>query len=202
VRTKARDIGQLLQVAGICHADVARRFWAKVDKRGEHECWPWRTYKQRGYGRFSVCLTSRARGHKVQVFQAHRFAYWLTYGDSPLDLLIRHLCNNRACCNPKHLATGTHQDNMHDVVIAGSQRGERNPNSILTPEDVQRCRELRAEGWTLKRIGEHFGVHLATVHLAVKGKSWAHVADETTPAHAGSSRHESMESKLVAETSI
>lgn len=32
---------------------IEERFWAKVDKRGTRECWPWLASKdQRGYGVF------------------------------------------------------------------------------------------------------------------------------------------------------
>jgi len=32
--------------------------------------------------------------------------------------VVRHLCNNRRCCNPDHLDIGTHQDNMDDKALS------------------------------------------------------------------------------------
>jgi len=77
------------------------------------------------------------------------------------------------------LELGTHAENMHDVVLAETHRAENNPNAKLTREDVEFCKRMRAEGWTLKALGAHFAVHLSTIDLAVRGKSWAR--DVPTP---------------------
>jgi len=92
-------------------------FWSKTDQTGGPDaCWPWTGAKNKyGYG-----IVNRDR----RMMGAHRWAFILTNG-KPDDYyeprrgsqgtVIRHLCHNRLCCNPKHLAAGTQQDNVDDL---------------------------------------------------------------------------------------
>lgn len=75
---------------------IARRFWAKVKRRGPDECWEWTGSQTLGYGRF------RAVSANEPVY-AHRWAYERMVGPIPDGLHIDHLCRNRRCVNPRHL---------------------------------------------------------------------------------------------------
>lgn len=96
------------------------RFWSRVEKRGADECWPWKGAKtSRGYGAF---------GCGGKQWQAHRFAYAVMNGEFPDFLEVRHMCEARypvgdfrarLCCNPAHLQTGTHLENMRDKLTSG-----------------------------------------------------------------------------------
>jgi hypothetical protein len=89
-----------------------RRFWEKVDIKGEQDCWPWLANKyHNGYGQFKLCYTTVG---------AHRIAYEIAYGPIPDGMEVLHKCDNRPCCNPNHLYLGTQTDNNSD-------RAERNP---------------------------------------------------------------------------
>jgi len=73
-------------------------------------CWDWIGNKnQTGYGRV------RYLGNKVLV---HRLMFsWINkVGLSKVisrdNLIIDHICNNKACCNPAHLRLTTHKVNM------------------------------------------------------------------------------------------
>lgn len=84
------------------------RFWAKVDKSGgEESCWPWIASKNKdGYGRF------KARGVNQN---ASRVCMEIVSGEPLFEKQVNHTCDNRSCCNPKHLYIGTQSQNMQDA---------------------------------------------------------------------------------------
>lgn len=69
--------------------DDEARFWSKVDRRGDGECWLWTgSTDGNGYGIFS------AGG---RIFRAHRWAYEHFADDLPEDKpLLDHACHSRA----------------------------------------------------------------------------------------------------------
>lgn len=94
------------------------RFWTLVRKtRG---CWYWIGYTlPKGYGLFRVNSPRR----KVL---AHRYSYTVNNGPIPRGKLVLHECDNPTCIRPDHLFTGTHQDNVDDMIKKGRhQHGDR-----------------------------------------------------------------------------
>lgn len=149
--------------------DIAR-FWSKVDVVGEADCWLWRAgVRPDGYGDFKVRLKDHSLG-------AHRVAYAIfSSGNlSVLDgLVVRHSCDNRLCCNPFHLSTGTHADNVMDRVRRGrSAIGEGNGRHKLTEPDV---RVIRQSGMSISALAEKYGVDRATIRAVLDRRSWRHV---------------------------
>lgn len=102
------------------------RYWAKVDKRGPDECWPWVAYRHgAGYGRIN-----RGPAKAGQVF-AHRVSWEIHYGSIPDGLYVLHRCDNPPCQNPAHLFVGTTADNMRDKVAKGRQPFRWTRESII-----------------------------------------------------------------------
>lgn len=96
---------------GLEKRPVDDRFWEKVDISGADDCWAWLgATLTSGYGSFHL---------KGKSCTAHRLAYILTVGEIADGLHIRHKCDNPICCNPAHLETGTHADNMRDMAERG-----------------------------------------------------------------------------------
>jgi hypothetical protein len=84
---------------------LAARFWAKVDRRGRRECWPWKGAVSKGYGNF------RVGGRDGRMQGAHRVAYELCIGPVPPGMQLDHLCENSRCVNPTHLEVVTSREN-------------------------------------------------------------------------------------------
>lgn len=146
-----------------------KRFISKIAFGEDDECWPWTGSLQNwGYGKIKI-------GHRIY---AHRIAYETWVGEIPDGMLIRHTCDNPACCNPHHLLLGTTQDNVNDMVERGRNKhvvGENMWSAILTAEDAQEIYDTCAlSNKSQTKIGELFGVKNQTVNDIWKGRTWAH----------------------------
>lgn len=109
--------------SGGVQPNTVEDFWQKVDVKEPDDCWNWLEGTwHNGYGRF--------KWH-YQSWRAHRFAL-VAVGKLPADSQdrVRHICNNRLCCNPSHLRWGTHTENMADRRARKLPAWNRNPPAI------------------------------------------------------------------------
>ena len=105
----------------------ADRFWEKVDKRGgPNACWNWLAARTtNGYG----IIRGDAPAGVACNLRAHRVAWELSTGQKfpahipGKTIELRHKCDNRLCCNPRHLEVGMRIDNVMDMY----RRGRANP---------------------------------------------------------------------------
>lgn len=152
------------------------RFWAKVGfTANPDKCWEWqaRCYPN-GYGQFF------ARINKIRyTLKGHRMAWELTNGEITNGLFVLHSCDNRKCCNPKHLFLGTHLDNMRDKVAKGrqyKQPGELHSQHKLTERDVKEIRDLYASGVANQvALSKTFGVRQSTISYIIRRAIWSHI---------------------------
>lgn len=101
-----------------------------------------------------------------------------SFGEIPKGFFICHTCDNRKCSNPKHLFLGTHEDNMRDKVKKGRQalsRGEDNPMSKLTNENIKKIRYLIEKGIKSIAIELEFSVTRKTVYNIKKRRNWKYI---------------------------
>lgn len=96
------------------------RFWAKVDKQTDGGCWQWTASLNRGgYGQF------RSDG---RILRAHRVAWELTVGSIPENLMLDHVCFNKACVNPAHLRLVSCKQNQENR--RGANRDNRSTGQL------------------------------------------------------------------------
>lgn len=146
------------------------KFWARVSVGGADECWEWTGFRMpKGYGSMTF-----HRSGKPVTFTSHKMAYAIRFGVVEEGEVVRHsVCDNPPCCNPAHMATGSHQDNSDDCKAKDRHRRERgNHWSKLTTQDVLSILALKQTSKITNRtIAKRFGVTPSNIGYIVKGKS-------------------------------
>lgn len=120
------------------------RFWTKVLIGTPDQCWEWQgSLRGDAYGQFYY------DGHHMG---SHRFSHYISTGEKPP--VVRHKCDNRRCCNPHHLESGTQTDNMRDVIERGRHyyankthcphgHEYNEENTYRRPSGTRECRTCR-----------------------------------------------------------
>jgi hypothetical protein len=94
------------------------RFWNKVRKLSDEECWPW-----------IASTTGNGYGHmqKNGVHEyAHRISWELHFGVVPESMDVLHKCDNPPCVNPNHPFLGGARENIKDM-----WNKEKRPRRVL-----------------------------------------------------------------------
>lgn len=153
------------------HQTVEEAFARHNELRETDECIEW-TGPRAHYGHGIMNI----RGKRIKV---HRYVYERFNGPIPEGSLVRHLCGNAPCYNPRHLATGSVRENSADMIEHGnSNPGERNHNHKLTEEDVI---EIRKGQYPDTYWAKLFGVNTATIWCARTGDTWSYLDAKHPP---------------------
>ncbi|WP_145503199.1 HNH endonuclease [Streptomyces sp. CFMR 7] len=145
-------------MASASQVETEARFWSKVAITDG--CWTWTAGVHRsGYGVFSV--------QNKQTY-AHRYAYMITKGSIPQDLVLDHVCHgrdatcvsgeqcqHRRCVRPDHFEAISHGENTRrgNTLAAANVAKTHCPaghpygkaNTYITPEGWRSCRPCRRE---------------------------------------------------------
>jgi len=129
-------------------------------------CWNWtgalftNDYGKKTYGQGLF---------QYQHYRMHRVSYELFKGPIPDDLQVCHTCNNKPCCNPKHLYLTTFAGNSSDAARDGLYE------KILQPSDVLDIRCMYELGATYEQMAEKYNVGTSTITGVVLLKNHKYV---------------------------
>lgn len=150
-------------------------FWARVNILDPDDCWEWQgAITSGGYGNLTYRGTSAV---------AHRVAYFLEYGEITLtapknrkgDGFVLHDCDNRKCCNPKHLHLGTLSKNMYEAYERNHKapfKGAMHTNAKLLWEEVEEIRRKYKRGIVQVALAKEYKVSQRVISLIVRGESY------------------------------
>ncbi len=151
--------------------DFVERFWQKVERRGDAECWPWCGAKVAS-GRGQVHI-SWSGGKNVRRY-APVVCWELTnHRAVPAGCVVSHSCDNPNCVNPSHLRAVPQAENIRDSV----RKGRYNAYGIqkLNATQVREIRTRLAAGEAQRTIAASFNIARNTVSGIATGANWAHL---------------------------
>lgn len=118
------------------------RFWEKVNKCGEDECWLWkgatsspsggRHIKPQVYGKIAGSRTPSGR----KFWAAHRLSWVLKNGHIPEGKLVDHKCHNTLCVNPSHLRLVTPKQNSENRAGAATTKNSSGRRGVRWNKNI------------------------------------------------------------------
>jgi len=116
------------------------------------ECIEYPILSTDGYGRLGCRIEGRSVG-----FRAHRVSYSIYYNiELTPDQFILHSCDNKKCCNVKHLRIGNHRDNCNDRIERGQMiEGGAHPfykHGKYSKETINRVKKETQERGGLRSV--------------------------------------------------
>jgi hypothetical protein len=130
---------------GMCFEKIKKRILNNVIVN-ENDCWIWKgNPTDNGY-----CRTS----FNYKSWYIHRMSYYAFVEDCVNGMDICHKCDNRRCCNPKHLFQGTRTDNVQDCINKGRFVKEKK----IKGEKLDNVLKMLSSGMKHKDIAQHFDV--------------------------------------------
>jgi hypothetical protein len=126
-----------------------------------HE-WTQQVDKRNGYG-IIYCYGKRMRTHILSCEikeNKHR----------PKNMITRHLCGNKICCNPDHLEFGSSSENNIDTIIHN-----RSKNIKLNIDIVKLIRCTYKDKSDISKFANQYNVSTSTIRDVINRKSWKFV---------------------------
>ena len=150
-----------------------RRFWAKVQKAGDDECWLWTGGRKESYGKIFL-----KQGEIRTRLLAHRVSFVIANGPLPEGCsVVAHKCDNPICVNPNHLFAATVEDNVQDRQSKNRQAKGSEPGRAKVAEEI--VKQIRSRHMpnvvTFKSLAEEYGLCLRQVWMIVSRRSWRHI---------------------------
>lgn len=141
-----------------------KRFWAKVERRSNDECWEWTAAKKpSGYGHLKI---------QGRTERAHRISWTLHLGPIPGGMLVLHTCDTPSCVNPRHLYLGKDKENVRDMHGRGRNPKQFPGRGRMTEADVAAARSRYAAGDPISHIAKDLGMSCTAIRECVTGRTW------------------------------
>ena len=114
----------------------------------ESGCWEWlKSTNSAGYGQITI---------NKKYWLTHRYARSCVTEVKSSDV-VRHLCHNTKCCNPEHLAVGSHKDNFSDSLEIHMKAAEARRGSwSILGVSYKTCRDaVKSTGISMGALTKH-----------------------------------------------
>lgn len=116
------------------------------------DCLEWTATISNGYGTFV---------YNKKCINASRAAWIAEHGEIAKGLCVLHKCDNRKCCNTKHLFLGTHKQNTADMIKKGRDNWETTRKFPIGTRE--KAWELRQQGKSWKEIAEELNLKISQI---------------------------------------
>lgn len=105
------------------------------------------------------------------------FAAWIEHNLGPRpDGCTLDRINNDAGYEPGNMRWATRRTQTRNQRLGVRPQGSAKPQAMLTEDIVRACRTRWAAGETQESLAIEYGVSKPTMHKALVGKTWRHVA--------------------------
>lgn len=134
----------------------------KISTNKITNCWNFKGQIVQGYGKLT---------YKNKKYFAHRLYYEIFKNKKiPENMVLRHLCDNKKCCNPDHLEIGTKQENAIDK-LSITKTGNK-----LKEKDVLYIRNnFNNTKENYEVLMKKFNISRTTVYDIIQRKTWKHI---------------------------
>jgi hypothetical protein len=129
----------------------------------------WRILKPYFNKRANYFYISLRIDGKATRFRLHKLILTTFRGAVPAGMECCHNDGNTRNNALSNLSFGTHTKNIRDKISHGTyQYGFKNPSAKLTTTQVEKIREERAEGASLKELGSKYGITPASASRIIR----------------------------------
>jgi DNA invertase Pin-like site-specific DNA recombinase len=94
---------------------------------------------------------------------------------------VNHIDGNKENNSADNLEWATASENLthaYKVGLAIAVKGTKNGHAKLTPQIIQKMKEMVALGHTQKRVGRLLGINQSQVSRILANKAWSHLNEE------------------------
>lgn len=150
----------------LCQADLPANILERLQPKilVTPSCWIWTAaHNSQGYGVLGWRLSPKGKYRHVT---AHRVTYVIFRDDLPNGVVLRHSCDQPACCQPSHLVPGTQKENAFDALVRGQSH-------TLDWAAVSKIRLAYRAGSSIQSLAAAHSVSVEHIREVLHNRKWA-----------------------------